>query len=78
MSIEPPEGYEVEQLPDPVEIDIGAARYSAVFTRDGRRVIYERRLEVNAITFTVDQYPTIKAFFDRAHQADNAVISYKQ
>jgi hypothetical protein len=78
MVIESPDGYDVEQLPDPVEIDIGAAKYKAVFTRDGRQVIYERRLAVNAITFTVDQYPTVKGFFDRVHQADRAVISFKQ
>jgi hypothetical protein len=76
--IEPPAGYEIEQLPDPVSIDIGAARYQATFTRDGRRIVYERRLMVNAITFTVEQYPTVKAFFDRVHQADSAVISFKQ
>ncbi|HET9533222.1 MAG TPA: DUF3857 and transglutaminase domain-containing protein [Blastocatellia bacterium] len=78
MAIESPVGYEIEQLPDPVELDIGAARYSSNFTREGRRVIYERRLEVNAITFTVDQYSTVKAFFDRVHQADRAMISFKQ
>ena len=76
--IEPPAGYEIEQLPDPVNIDIGAARYLATFTRLDQRVVYERRLMVNAITFTVDQYPTVKAFFDRVHQADRAVISFKQ
>jgi hypothetical protein len=76
--IEPPAGYEIEQLPDPVNIDIGAARYLATFTRLDQRIVYERRLIVNAITFTVDQYPTVKAFFDRVHQADRAVISFKQ
>ena len=76
--IEPPAGYAIEQLPDPVNIDIGAARYQATFTRDARRIIYERRLMVNAITFTVGQYPTVKAFFDRVHQADSAMISFKQ
>ena len=76
--IEPPAGYAIEQLPDPVDIDIGAARYQATFTRDQGRIICERRLTVNAINFTVDQYPTVKAFFDRVHQADSAVISFKQ
>jgi hypothetical protein len=76
--IEPPAGYEIEQLPDPLTIDIGAARYQATYTRDERRIVYERRLMVNALTFTVEQYPTVKAFFDRVHQADSAVISFKQ
>jgi uncharacterized protein DUF3857/transglutaminase superfamily protein len=78
VAIEIPQGYEVEQLPDAVDIDIGAARYQAAFTREGNRVIYERRLVVNAINFTADQYQTVKAFFDRALQADRAAISFKQ
>lgn len=77
-TIEIPEGYDVEQLPAPVDIDIGAARYQATFSRQDRRIIYERRLMVNAINFTADQYSTIKEFFDRTHQADRAVISLKQ
>ncbi|MEW6210258.1 MAG: DUF3857 and transglutaminase domain-containing protein, partial [Acidobacteriota bacterium] len=55
--IETPEGFEIEQLPDPVSEDIGAARYRATFTRDGTRVIYERNLTVNDIIFSPDQYP---------------------
>jgi transglutaminase-like putative cysteine protease len=76
--IETPEGYEIEQLPDPVDLDIGAAHYRAAFTRDGNRIVYERRLFVNAITFTTSQYATVKAFFDQVHQADRTLISFKQ
>jgi len=78
VTIESPDGYELEQLPEPVTIDIGAARYRSAFHSEGRRVIYERQLIVNAINFTANQYPTIKSFFDRVHQADRAVISFKQ
>jgi hypothetical protein len=76
--IETPDGFEIEQLPNPIEIDIGAARYRAAFTREGGSVVYERSLMVNAILFTPDQYTTLKAFFDRVHSADRAVISFKQ
>jgi transglutaminase-like putative cysteine protease len=76
--IEAPEGYEVEPLPDPIEIDIGAARYQATFARDGSRVVYERHLTVNAINFTADQYQTVKAFFDRVLRADRTAISFRQ
>jgi transglutaminase-like putative cysteine protease len=76
--IEAPDGYAAEPLPEAVNLDIGAATYQATFTRDGPRVVYERRLTVNAIHFTVEQYPTVKAFFDRVLQADRAAISFKQ
>ena len=73
-----PDGYDIEQLPDPVELDIGAATYRSSFRRDGARVLYERKLVVNAIVFTAAQYANVKAFFDRVHQADRALISVKQ
>jgi hypothetical protein len=78
VAIEVPRGYAVVQLPDPVVLDIGAARYCAAFTLDGQRVIYERSLSVDALMFTVAEYPTVKGFFDRVHQADQAVVSFKQ
>lgn len=73
-----PESYEVEQLPEAVEIDIGAARYEARFKQEGQRVVYDRRLIVDAINFKADQYQTVKAFFDRVHQADRRAVSFKQ
>ena len=73
-----PDGYQLESLPEPVEADIGAARYFAGFKREGNGAVYERRLLVNAINFKVEQYATIKAFFDRVHQGDHLAISYRE
>ncbi|HKY06458.1 MAG TPA: hypothetical protein VJQ56_16290, partial [Blastocatellia bacterium] len=78
MVITLPEGFTVEQLPPPVDLDIGAASYRASFSREKNQLIYERRLTVNAIFLNVDQYATVKAFFDRVHQADRALVSFKQ
>ncbi|HWX41082.1 MAG TPA: DUF3857 domain-containing protein [Blastocatellia bacterium] len=75
--VEIPEGYS-EQLPENVTIDIGAARYDATFRREGRRIVYERKLSVNAIVFPAEQYSTVKSFFDRVYQADRAVISLER
>jgi transglutaminase-like putative cysteine protease len=78
VTIKVPEGYKPEQLPDPVDIDIGAARYQSMFALDGLDLVYERRLVINAIIFRPDQYPTVKAFFDRVQQADRTAVSFKQ
>jgi Domain of Unknown Function with PDB structure (DUF3857)/Transglutaminase-like superfamily len=78
VEIEAPEGYLPEALPGAIEIDIGAARYRASFASAGRRVIYERRLVVNAINFTVEQYDTVREFFNRVLAADRTAISFKQ
>lgn len=77
-AIETPDGYEIEQLPDTIDIDIDAAHYRATFTRDGNQVIYERKLIVNAISFPANLYAIVKAFFDQTLQADRTFISFKQ
>jgi hypothetical protein len=78
VEIEIPKGYEVEQLPEAVSFDVGAASYEARFKREADRVVYERRMTVNGIFFPVEQYRALKGFFDLAHQTDRAAISFKQ
>ena len=78
VAIKTPDGFALEQLPDPISEDIGAASYQASFARDGAQVLYERRLVVNGISFGVDQYQTVKGFFDRVRQADNVGAVFKQ
>jgi hypothetical protein len=76
--IETPAGYELEQLPESTEVNIGAAQYRLTFVREGNCVIYERRLIVNGINFTAKQYAIVKDFFNRVYQADRTLISFKQ
>lgn len=76
--IEAPADYAIEQLPQAVDLDIGAASYHLSFRRDGAQVCYERKLVVNALIFTASQYANVKAFFDLVHQADRALVSFKQ
>ncbi len=76
--IETPTGYEIEQLPDAIDVDFGAAQYRAKFTTEGNCIIYERKLIINGINFTVKQYAILKEFFDRVHQSDRILISFKQ
>jgi transglutaminase-like putative cysteine protease len=78
IEIRVPQGFSVEQLPDPVSLDIGAARYRSVFSKAGGCVVYERSLSVNAIYLSTEHYSAAKAFFDRIHQADRAVLSLLQ
>jgi hypothetical protein len=77
-TIDIPEAYSPEQLPDDVAIDIGAARFSAIYRRKGDSIVFERKLTVNGIIFDSSQSQTLKSFFDRVYQSDQAVISFKR
>jgi hypothetical protein len=78
LRIEIPDGFAAEQLPDDVNIDLGAMSYHAKYARDGHFITYERALIINGIIFDVDEYQTLKSFFERVHQADQAVVSLKR
>jgi hypothetical protein len=78
IEVKVPRGFSLEQLPEPLELDIGAANYRCSFSRSGELVIMERSLMVNAIYLSAEQYPAAKAFFDRVHQSDRRVLSFLQ
>ena len=78
VTIEIPEGYELERIPSPISIDAGAATYRASFRIEGRRVIYERKLVVNSIVVEVGKYTDLKEFFDNVHQADRTAVPFKR
>ncbi|HEU4391399.1 MAG TPA: DUF3857 domain-containing protein [Blastocatellia bacterium] len=78
ITIEIPDGYEVERIPAPISIDAGAATYRASFRLEGPRVIYERRLVVNSIVVDVGKYRDLKEFFDNVHRADQAIVSFRR
>jgi hypothetical protein len=78
VTIEMPDGYELERMPAPISIDAGAATYRASFRLEGRRVIYQRRLVVNSIVVEAGKYSDLKAFFDNVHQADRTAVPFKR
>lgn len=70
-----PEGFRVETTPDVLKIEQEAFRYSlACIVEDGMKVHVQRDLAVNKSYFPVDQYATVKAFFDQVTIGDEEQV----
>jgi hypothetical protein len=58
-----PAGYEVSDLPPPVDVDYDFASYHSKTEANGNTLKYTRRLEVKELTVPVTQMETLKKFY---------------
>jgi Domain of Unknown Function with PDB structure (DUF3857)/Transglutaminase-like superfamily len=58
-----PAGYEVSDLPPPVDVDYDFASYHSKTEASGNTLKYTRRLEVKQLTVPVSQADTLKKFY---------------
>lgn len=59
-SIELPDGYAVDEIPDPVKIDLGFAAYQSEFLVTGNTLHYKRTFTVREITLPAERYPDVQ------------------
>jgi hypothetical protein len=58
--IELPEGYVVDELPDPVKVDMGFASYESSTEVHGRTMHYTRTYTLNQVTLPADKYADVQ------------------
>jgi hypothetical protein len=65
-----PAGYNVESLPAPADIDMGALHFVTTFEKSDGSIRAVRRLMVNAEIISRNQYANVRTFFSKAATAD--------
>ncbi|HET9364671.1 MAG TPA: DUF3857 domain-containing protein [Candidatus Angelobacter sp.] len=70
MEIKLPAGYTVESMPPKQDIGISYARYQIVSATDGKILVLERALGLNAIMVPLTHYPELKDFMGKIHASD--------
>jgi hypothetical protein len=73
-----PEGYDVEALPAPLNINAGAAIYASQWKREDKRIVLERTLMLEATFVTADRYQALRTFFTRVLAADQQPLVLKK
>jgi hypothetical protein len=69
-----PEGWAVDELPEPVALDASVGRYRRSVTHAGGRLVVTRSLEVPLQTIEPARYAEARTFFDAIRAADAAVV----
>lgn len=66
-----PEGYTVEDLPDPVDLDMGFASYHSDVKAEGNVLRYSREYKVKTLDLSADQYPELRKFEGEIYTDEN-------
>ncbi|MBL9206533.1 MAG: DUF3857 domain-containing protein [Opitutaceae bacterium] len=73
-----PDGWEVEELTTPTQLKFPFGTYSASSRQEGRLLVYERSLTLQAGELPAKDYGTALAFFDKVLQSDQNPVVLKQ
>ena len=66
-----PAGYTVDDVPDPVNVDVGFASYRSDVKADGNTLHYSREYVVRKLELTADQYPDLRKFESEIYTDEN-------
>jgi Domain of Unknown Function with PDB structure (DUF3857)/Transglutaminase-like superfamily len=78
-TIEIPSGYAVDEIPDPVKLDLGFASYESASTIQGNTLHYTRTYTVREVTLPPDRYPDVQKLSGviAADEQNSAVLKKK-
>src|SRR5258708_13449587 len=64
VTIKLPEGFTVDEMPDPIEIQSPYGTYHATWKSGNDAVTFDQSVEIKDALAPAPEYPTIKYFFD--------------
>jgi transglutaminase-like putative cysteine protease len=78
-SIELPDGYSVDEVPDPVKLDVGFAAYQSDVQVKGNTLHYQRTYTIREITLPADRYADVQKLAGTiaADEASSAILKKK-
>ena len=65
-----PTGFDVDELPDPVKMDTSFGSYATNYEVKDGHLVFTRKLVQKAGTIPVDQYATVRSFFEKIRAAE--------
>jgi hypothetical protein len=69
-----PEGFAVDELPDPVNLEAPFGTYWTKYEVEGNRLKFSRELRMSRMTLPVDKYAVAKEFFSKMREAEQAPV----
>jgi len=69
-----PAGFNVDELPDPVKLDASFGSYMTNYEVKGDELVFTRKLVQKAGTIPVEQYNTVRTFFEKIRAAEQSPV----
>jgi transglutaminase-like putative cysteine protease len=74
VKVKLPAGFDVDELPDAVKLDAPFGTYAATYAVKDGQLQFTRTLVQRATTIPVEQYATVRTFFERIRAAEQAPV----
>lgn len=74
LKLKLPVGFDVDELPDAVKLDTTFGSYATNYEVKEGHLVFTRKLVQKASTIPVDQYATVRSFFEKIRAAEQAPV----
>jgi hypothetical protein len=74
VSVKLPEGFVVDEMPDPVKLDTTFGTYATTYEAKDGQVLFTRKLVQRAGTIPVEQYNSVRSFFEKIRAAEQSPV----
>ena len=74
LSLKLPSGFAVDELPDAVKLESSFGSYSTNYEVKDGQLLFTRKLVQKAGTIPVDQYNTVRSFFEKIRAAEQSPV----
>ena len=69
-----PAGFAVDEMPDAVKLDAAFGAYATTYEVNDGALVFTRKLVQRATTIPVEQYDSVRSFFERIRAAEQAPV----
>ena len=69
-----PAGFDVDEMPDPVKLDTAFGSYATTYEVKDGHLLFTRKLVQRASTIPVEQYASVRNFFERIRAAEQSPV----
>jgi len=74
VKIKLPAGYEVDEIPDGLELNQSFGNYAVKYEVKDGYLIFKRSLVIKAATIPVEQYVAVRSFFEKIRSAEQSLV----
>jgi len=74
VKINVPDGFLVDEMPDPIKLDAPFGSYSTTYEMKEGQLVFTRKLTQRAATIPVEQYNTVRTFFEKIRAAEQSPV----
>src|SRR6185312_9278549 len=69
-----PTGFEVDEMPDAITLDTAFGSYKTTYEVKNGELLFSRHMSVKAGTIPVEQYETVRKFYERIRSAERSPV----